>query len=199
MKIELHGVTKRQTVCRFIDLSRLFNLLLAGRVYFPSLGILQAGDPFECSIPVPQRYQRMKRRELEDEAMSLLKSVPKKYLKGDRKFDYLIYRRLVRRCRVERLRQHVMEIELTQLRSRVVCNCWHSSETESDAMWKLYGSGPGVMIVSTIGRLAAAIRGQYSSMFCSPNPQGYTISPVRYVDPEELGELSPFYAARPWL
>jgi hypothetical protein len=55
------------------------------------------------------------------------------------------------------------------------------------------------MLVSTIGKLRAAIRGSYSRIFCSPNPQEYTIAPVRYVDPSDARRLPKFYVERPWL
>ena len=79
------------------------------------------------------------------------------------------------------------------MQSRVVCNCWHADTAESDAMWKVYGGGIGVMIVSTVRRLKAAIKGSYSSLACSPNPQEYVIAPVRYIDPTNVRRLPKFY------
>ena len=50
----------------------------------------------------------------------------------------------------------VMEIEENISKSGV--NCWHKSEYESEAMWKLYmASGQGIAIESTIGQLESAI------------------------------------------
>jgi hypothetical protein len=37
---------------------------------------------------------------------------------------------------------------------RMMCvNCWHKNDTESDAMWKLYGADHGIALRSTLGRL----------------------------------------------
>ena len=131
--------------------------------------------------------------------MSLHRFVPEGLLTGDRAEDYTRYSELLKRCRVEDLRRHVSEMQLKLYRSRIVCNCWHLSDEESDAMWKIYGTGMGVMLVSTIGRLASSIKGAYSMIFCSPNPQHYTIAPVRYVEERELAELPDFYVEHPWL
>jgi len=141
----------------------------------------------------------MKRTALEGEAMSLLRFVPEELQTGNRKEDYRRYKKLLKRCKIAGLRQHVMEMQLMLFRSRIVCNCWHLSDKESDAMWKVYGDGPGVMLVSTVGRLSASIKGAYSFIFCSPNPQHYTIAPVRYVDESDLSKLPDFYIEHPWL
>jgi len=53
-----------------------------------------------------------------------------------------------------------------------VC-CWHMSDYESDAMWKLYtASGQGVAIESTVSNLRASLGGR----------QDIQIDAVRYVD-----------------
>ena len=44
------------------------------------------------------------------------------------------------------------------LRFREFATCWHASEYESDALWKLYASGgAGVAVVSTMGRLERSV------------------------------------------
>lgn len=45
-----------------------------------------------------------------------------------------------------------------QLRHHVFVNCWHMSNRESAAMWKLYArSNEAIAIVSSVGRLAASL------------------------------------------
>ena len=52
-------------------------------------------------------------------------------------------------------------------------NCWHKSEYESEAMWKLYSlHGQGIAIESTIGQLKASLA----------NKQGLIVETVRYLD-----------------
>jgi hypothetical protein len=131
--------------------------------------------------------------------MSLVRYLPKEYASGDIAEDYKRVEKILKRADITELRKHVGEMRLILMQSRIVCNCWHAEERESDAMLKLYAGNIGVMLVSTVGKLRAAIRGAYSTMFCSPNPQEYTIAPVRYVDPPSLPRLPTFYVDRPWL
>jgi len=57
--------------------------------------------------------------------------------------------------------------------SRFGVTCWHKSEYESEAMWKLYSvSGHGIAIESTIGRLRSSLR----------NANNVCIDSVRYMD-----------------
>ena len=57
--------------------------------------------------------------------------------------------------------------------SKFGVSCWHESEHESDAMWKLYSSsGQGIAIESTIEQLRASLG----------NLQGLQIDRVRYMD-----------------
>ena len=52
-------------------------------------------------------------------------------------------------------------------------SCWHKSEHESEAMWKLYSaSGYGIAIESTIGQLQTSLN----------NAKGVIIDSVRYMD-----------------
>jgi hypothetical protein len=52
-------------------------------------------------------------------------------------------------------------------------SCWHKSEYESEAMWKLYsGHGHGIAIKSTIGQLQRSLR----------NTKDVIIDSVRYAD-----------------
>lgn len=53
-----------------------------------------------------------------------------------------------------------LQRKIEHMRKSVYVNCWHMSEHESEAMWKLYakGEGEGIAIQSTIGRLRACLR-----------------------------------------
>jgi hypothetical protein len=108
--------------------------------------------------------------------MSLTRHLPAQYQTGDVVADYERSEKIVKRTSLDNLRKHVAEMRLTLARSRIVCNCWHADSEESDAMWKIYAGAIRVMLVSTVGRLKAAIKGRYSSLACSPNPQEYVIA-----------------------
>lgn len=72
-------------------------------------------------------------------------------------------------------------------------NCWHMNDYESAAMWKLYDkSGNGIAIVSTVGRLKAAIQHDDNKIY---------IGKVRYIDYETehfspSNVMSPFFHKR---
>jgi hypothetical protein len=199
LNVVVHRLSDDQPIRRFVELPKLFELLLAGRTFFPNLQTLRSVDPFECGISLPQATRDLRRRALESEAISLMRYLPQEYQSGDRVEDYQQTERLLKKTKIAALREHVAEMRLFLLRHRMVCNCWHLSDGESDAMWKLYGGGVGVMLVSTVARLQAAIKGRYSRVFCDPNPQEYSLAPVRYVDEKDLSRLPRFYSERPWL
>ena len=59
---------------------------------------------------------------------------------------------------------------------RSYVNCWHSSEHESAAMWKVYsGQNAGVAITSTLDRL-------YDSVILPPETEYGLLGPVEYFD-----------------
>lgn len=199
MKVDVYRLREDQAIRRFVELPKLFELIAGGRSFFPTIGTLKGVDPFECGIAVAQAVRKTGRRALEREAMSLVQYLPQEYACGDIVEDYKRIEKILKRANLGELRQHVGEMRLILMQSRIVCNCWHAEDRESDAMWKLYAGNIGVMLASTVGKLRDAIRGAYSTIFCSPNPQEYTIAPVRYVDPPSLPRLPGFYVERPWL
>lgn len=199
VKVDVHKLRDDQIIRRFIELPKLFELIAGGRSFFPTIATLKALDPFECAISVPQVLRRVGRRALEREAISLVPYLPEEFACGDGVEDHKRCERIIKRVSTEELRQHVREMRLILMQSRIVCSCWHAEERESDAMWKLYAGNIGVMVVSTVGRLRDALRGAYATIFCSPNPQEYVIAPIRYVDPASLSRLPLFYVEHPWL
>ncbi len=53
--------------------------------------------------------------------------------------------------------------KINRLNSKFGVSCWHKSDYESEAMWKLYSnSGQGIAIESTIGQLKASIASEES-------------------------------------
>ena len=78
---------------------------------------------------------------------------------------------------------------------------------ESDAMWKIYASQHGVVIVSTIERLQKALTGCYwPGKEPREESHTYTIAPIHYMDPDKPEEfeklpedLREFYVLHPWM
>ncbi|MEO8429122.1 MAG: hypothetical protein ABI651_18680 [Verrucomicrobiota bacterium] len=199
MKVTIHTLSRKVEICRFVDLPKLFDLLILARIFFPTIATLAKGDPFECGFLINERLGNRERQDLEDLAMGLLRQLPCELKSGDRDSDYQRYKELVQSASIDELREHVLEMEAIKDKRRVVCSCWHLGGPESDAMWKLYGNRFGIGLTSTVGRLASCLKGKYSSIICSPNPQEYTIAPVKYVDPKHVGNLNDLYVEHPYL
>ncbi len=74
---------------------------------------------------------------------------------------------------------------LRWLKGGTYISCWHGSEIESEAMWRLYSSGPshGVAVRTTTSRLSAALPNL-------PPPQ-----PVRYIDYPTAAPFADFLTA----
>jgi hypothetical protein len=63
-------------------------------------------------------------------------------------------------------------------RRQYFVNCWHASDHESIAMWKIYGSpGAGIAVVTNGGRLETALHA---------NPERLHLGAVRYIPPGQV-------------
>ncbi len=197
MEVEINAVRKNRRIVKFIDLPKLFDLLITGRIFFPTLGTLSSIDPFECAITPSRKLTRVGRADLEQKAISLSQWLPDEFKTGIREYDFDRYQKWLKASSVKDLQDHINEMERRQTRSRVVCCCWHLNDGESDAMWKIYGSQLGAMVTSTVGRLESALCGRYSEFVVAPNPQEYQVAPVKYVSERPVG-LPAFYRRAPW-
>ncbi len=199
MKVEVYKLPKRLTIRRYVDLPRLFELLTLGRLYLPTLGTLAIGDPFECGIRAKRKRTKATRSELESRATELALFLPEEMRGPDRHEHIGSYLNWMERCSDDQLAATVLDMESREARERIVCSCWHSGDVESDAMWKIYGNRFGIALVSTVGRLARSIKGSYSLIICAPNPQEYTIAPVRYASSAKPDRLDRFYVENWWM
>jgi len=72
------------------------------------------------------------------------------------------------------------------MRRWVVVNCWHLSDHESDAMWRLYApNDEGVAVKSSVGRLITQVELASTGTATdplSPYPRVFYAGPVSYAD-----------------
>jgi hypothetical protein len=151
----LTALASEETICRFIDLPKLFHLLQTKKLMLTPLAVLRDGDPFECCarLPLPSGRDALMGRITE-----LAQYAP---LPGKRS--------LPTQADMENLRQQLAQFDDSQLADalhyveqqsmfdRVACSCWHRGALESDAMWKVYAGQLGVMLKSTVHRLETAL------------------------------------------
>ncbi len=86
-------------------------------------------------------------------------------------------------CEANRIsfREFDHEFQKRHLRHRWAhfVNCWHMSEHESDAMWKLYALAPkGIAIASTVGDVSECLRPHNSGKVIYYDPSHDVLSPT---------------------
>jgi hypothetical protein len=199
MKVKTVNLSRKEPIKRFVDLPKLFELLILGRLRLPTLKMLgNSSDPFECAIVTDGRKTKMSRKDLERKAISLIHYLPNKFKWRGRKGYFDFCKKTIESLKKDALERCVFDMELRMSRERIVCSCWYGGSVESDAMWKIYGQ-TGVAISSTVGCLARSLKGRYSTFFASHNPQEYEISPMLYVENPDDKSMDDFYRSRPWM
>ena len=148
-----------------MNLDKFAGMLMNEGIWFSSPDEFKKEDPFEGSIP----RLWSKRQTLETRALNKEKALLAGPTKATR----------------ERLNED---------KTGVLVNCWHISEYESLAMWKLYAGGSGsVCIQSTCGRIR--------KLPVSSGPGQIHVGSVRYFDYAnddlEVGQaLAPYMCKR---
>jgi hypothetical protein len=105
---------------RYMSVSKLIQMLESRSIWFSRVDSLIKADPFEGTIPL--RYAAI---ELTDEQRAKDAAYEEKhhFAPGSRA-----------QMRATRLEMHRVE------RERTYVSCWHASQSDSDAMWRLYGA-----------------------------------------------------------
>ena len=161
-KAFVQPVEPSATIWRYMDLPKLVALLATEALYFPRLDQLE--DPFEGSLS-KEEYEHWKHMAAEAESNG---TIPDRW-----KGQYLD--RLLANAR--------------RARRAIYVNCWHVSNSESEAMWRLYSpSGYGVAIQSTYTALTNVLPSKIHT--------GCYIGLVQYTDHhhEAMPQGNIFYA-----
>lgn len=139
-------------VWRYFKLHHFLRTLKSKSIYFAPICKYFEDDPWEAAIP-----------------KSGLEWRHKMLVEADKKGE----------AKLQKAFQEILKIEGWRVRytKAVKANCWHISNSESEAMWKLYiGSNDGVAVKSTVGRIKSAI---------SESEQQIFIGKIKYIDYEE--------------
>jgi hypothetical protein len=149
-------------IWKYMDLAKFLSLLTTSSLYFASPAQFQ--DLSEGTLP--KSHAAAMSKMLQDTAVNPILRVREEFAALSphalKEFDHLVQKRANDQPRAQR-----------EATLRFGVNCWHKSEYESEAMWKLYSSsGQSVAVESTIGQLRASLG----------NREGIVIDSVRYAD-----------------
>jgi hypothetical protein len=176
MSIKDHPVfetpNENQLLWRYMSFPKFVSMLTTSALWFCNAEVLAKDDPFEGILP----YGNYKHREWQEV--------------GDVPEDMLEKFKSTRYTRVEHPEQEsiqdkingeksIRELRIRQAflyRKQKYVNCWHESNFESAAMWRVYGyDNNGVAIVSQSKRILGAFR---------DNPEEFYCGKVKYLDYE---------------
>lgn len=194
------SITKDDALWRYMSIDKFIDLLSKKSLFLTPLSYYQKTDPFEGLLP-KATYQLM------------IQTLKSQNIKSEQKIRQLeeIYIDQVRADLITPTKEQNIAIasfknfskeardELTLLINKIcksTCvHCWYQSESESEAMWKLYSdSGKGIAIKTSVNSLSKSINE------CNPKVH-ISLGKVKYLNflSDELtpsdyvidGEISP--------
>jgi hypothetical protein len=148
-------------IWKYMDFAKFVSLLTTRSLYFACP--FQLNDPYEGCVPRSHaKAESQVVQKLVDDMLALKPYFAAQSSSSLQQFND---------------RMQILQQELRaapgKAASRFGVSCWHMSEYESEAMWKLYSaSGQGIAIESTIGKLKASLG----------DAEGVQIDAVRYMD-----------------
>ena len=201
-EIQLHDISEKQPLLRFIDLPKLLDLLVHEHLMVPKLKLLIAGDPFECSARMT--YDHLSREKKMDELRhQAIRYAPRGEMdnadfapvfgfksEGESKFSARL-----KEMSDPDLDKALWFCERERLKEELKCCCWYLGTDESDAMWKIYANQFGVAFTTTVERLRSSLRAIRMQKKYAGNSK-LVISKVRYDDRKDCGEFKPWLLKR---
>lgn len=163
-----------QKIWRYMDLAKFVSLLSKEALYFscPS----EFHDPFEGFIPRPWLIPAARNNETRIKDIESYRN----HIANTPRYDFKDWRDELKPLddAINGINNSLLDT-ISESNSKYGVNCWHKSDDESEAMWKLYSaSGQGIAIESTIGQLK-------DSMI---NEENLEIEEVRYLSENSPGE-----------
>lgn len=168
---QLAGATR---LWRYLSLDKLVDLLSTSELFFTPLANFAETDPFEGYLP-SVAY---------DAEASILRKLVND---SERSHQQVAEYRNEQGSPLTDAERETLQASLKDLRSTsrrfvpaiaktTMVNCWHASESESEAMWRLYAeNGKAVAVETTLDALKESIQKRESSSVVH-------IYPVKYLD-----------------
>jgi hypothetical protein len=179
-------------IWRYMDIGKFLSMITRSELFFPSIKHLRAIDPYEGAIPEGE--------------IEYLRALEKLHLDS-----FVEHGAMTKEQRQEaearQPRYHEMQINRDEFESNFTyVSCWHENESESDAMWRIYGGLTGAVAVqSTFGRLCATVERASEPLRSGMPPDNPRIlcGRVKYLDfinwkPPQLWTARYFQKRRPF-
>lgn len=198
--LEAGALPNSLRLCRFMDLPKLFDLLVNNRLFLTQIRLLMEADPLECSAV--RSYTQLDKDALVEKACAL-KSFARDagYREAENlgslheKDAYAVFERHLREMELDKLKKAVWLLERARLKFHLMCNCWFQGSPESDAMWRLYAHQTGVAITTSVARLKEAkLRCKLPTNLVSQTK--LALAEVTYCDDTECGDREPWLLKR---
>jgi hypothetical protein len=168
---QLAGATR---LWRYLSLDKLVDLLSTSELFFTPLATFAKTDPFEGYLPSVafDAHASIFRRYVHDLELSHQQVAEHRNKQG---YPLTNAERETLQASLEDLRSTLRRL-LPAIAKTTLVNCWHASESESEAMWRLYAeNGKAVAVETTLDALKESIQKRELSGVVH-------IYPVKYLD-----------------
>jgi hypothetical protein len=148
-----NSLSDNDQLWRYMKLSTFF-LLLEGRAFFPSVATLRQGDPLEGDIVaspgsvIEALFDKLGEKSNPEESNRLKVWLENKRLREENWF--------AEHGGLQKADEELANAFVRELAKRRAVWCWHKSDTESAAMWHIYGNA-GIAVQTFLGDLEAAM------------------------------------------
>jgi hypothetical protein len=183
MKVKTgNSLDNEMSLWRYMSIDKLIDLLSTEQLRLTPLETYQdSSDPFEGFMP------KVAFKALQSVYFERLDELASLQVQSKHNYEKMVAAGLVQSTatkanRINELREKIEGAKESSISasikiSKSTCvNCWYHSESESEAMWKLYSdSGKGIAIKTSVSSLVKALDS------CSPNVHLW-LSRVKYLD-----------------
>lgn len=159
---------------RYMALDKLVDLLSSGELHFSPLAAFMKTDPYEGNLPsvALDAHVSIVQKYVEDVEQSHGHVAT---IRANRGFPLTAEETAKLRASVDDLRTSLRRL-MPAIAKATTVNCWYASDTESEAMWRLYAeNGKAVAIETTLDGLK-------ESICLRDYPAIVHIYPVKYLD-----------------
>lgn len=164
---QLSGTTR---LWRYLSLDKLVDLLSTSELFLTPLETFARSDPFEGYLPTVafDAHASIFRKYVSDLQLVHQQLAEHRQNKG---YPLTDSERATLETSVEDMRSSLRRL-LPAIAKTTAVNCWHASESESEAMWRLYAeNGKAVAVETTLDALKRAIQERDSPSGVDPSAE----------------------------